>query len=229
MGYNFFVAANNGAFGVPVTPYANFFVGVVSGSTPVAGLLGLAFLFCILPWLYANAAIVYRGPFAWSFDGLASRRFTTVNPKTHTPVVAIAVITVLGVAACAWAAYSPSFLTLFSYIVLFGYFTIVAVGIAAVLMPRRLSDVYRGSPADWRIMGVPVLPTVGGITVLVNVFMIVLGIWFHANIGLPHVLTPILVLFGTALAGALYYYVAKALQRRRGVDITLAFKSIPPE
>jgi hypothetical protein len=36
-------------------------------------------------------------------------------------------------------------------------------------------------------------------------------------------------LFGTALAGALYYYVAKALQRRRGVDITLAFKSIPPE
>ena len=53
--------------------------------------------------------------------------------------------------------------------------------------------------------------------------------WFHANLGLPHVITPILVLAGTALFGVLYYYVARGLQRARGVDIALAFKTIPPE
>jgi amino acid transporter len=229
MGYNFFVAANSGAFGVPVSPYANFFVGVVANSTFLAGVLAVAFLCCVPPWLYANAAIVYRGPFAWSFDGLASRRFTKVSAKTHTPVVAISVVTVLAVFACLWAAYSPSFLTLFSYIVLFGYFTITVVGIAAVVMPWRVPELYRGSPADWRVMGVPVLVAVGAVTVVVNIFMIVLGIWFHANLGLPHVITPILVLAGTALFGVLYYYVARGLQRARGVDITLAFKTIPPE
>jgi hypothetical protein len=61
------------------------------------------------------------------------------------------------------------------------------------------------------------------------VFMIVLGLWFHASIGLPHLITPILVLSGTALAGVLFYYVAKAVQSQRGIDISLAYKSIPPE
>jgi amino acid transporter len=228
-GYNFFVAANNGAYGVPVTPYANFFAGVVAGSSVLAGLLGLAFLLCIPPWIYTNAAIVYRGPFAWSFDGLVPRRFASVNPRTHTPVTAIAVVTVLCVAACAWASFSTSFLTLFSYLVLFGYFTITIVGLAAVVMSRRLPDLYKNSPADWRIGGIPVLPVVGAITVVINVFMIVLGLWFHTSIGLPHVITPILVLSGTALAGVLFYYVAKAVQAQRGVDIALAYKTIPPE
>jgi APA family basic amino acid/polyamine antiporter len=228
-GYNFFVAANNGAYGVPVSPYANFFAGVVGGSSALGGLLGLAFLLCIPPWIYTNAAIVYRGPFAWSFDGLVPRSFAKVNPRTHTPVVAITVVTVLAVAACAWASFSTSFLTLFSYLVLLGYFTITIVGLAAVLMRRRLPDVYNGSPADWRVGGVRVLPVAGAVTVVVNVFMIGLGLWFHANIGLPHLITPILVLCGVSLAGVLFYYIAKAVQSQHGIDISLAYKSIPPE
>jgi amino acid transporter len=228
-GYNFFVAANNGAFGVPVTPYANFFAGVIAGSPTLAGLLGLAFLLCIPPWIYTNAAIVYRGPFAWSFDGLVPRRFATVNPKTHTPVVAIAVVTALAVGACAWASFSTSFLTLFSYLVLLGYFTVAVVGLAALVMSRRAPDIYNGSPADWRVAGVPVLAVAGAVTLVVNAFMIGLGLWFHTNIGLPHLIWPIVVLFGTAALGVVFYYVAKAVQSQRGIDISLAYKSIPPE
>jgi amino acid transporter len=212
-----------------VTPYANFFAGVLSGSTVLAALLGLAFLLCVPPWLYANAAIVYRGPFAWSFDGLAPRSFAKVNPKTHTPVVTIILVTLIALPVCAWASFSASFLTIFSYLVLFGYFTITVVGLAAILMRWRLPDVYYGSPADWRVKGVPVLLVAGVITVIVNVCMIGLGLWFHASVGLPHLITPILVLGGTALAGAAYYYVAQAVQRRRGVDVSIAFKAIPPE
>jgi APA family basic amino acid/polyamine antiporter len=160
---------------------------------------------------------------------LVPRSFAKVNPRTHTPVVAITVVTVLAVAACAWASFSTSFLTLFSYLVLLGYFTITIVGLAAVLMRRRLPDVYNGSPADWRVGGVRVLPVAGAVTVVVNVFMIGLGLWFHANIGLPHLITPILVLCGVSLAGVLFYYIAKAVQSQHGIDISLAYKSIPPE
>jgi amino acid transporter len=229
MGLDFVAAASNGYYGVAVAPYANFFVGIVAGNTVLAVFLALA-LACAIPiWLYVNAAIVYRGPFAWAFDGLLPRAITIVNSRTHTPVVAISIVTVLGVAACAWAAFSVSFLTLFSYLVLLGFFTIIVVSIAAVVMPWRASDLYRGSPAQWRVMGIQVLPVAGVLSLIWNLSMVALAIIFHTNIGLPDLYHPFGVLAGIAVAGVVFYYVARAVQRSRRIDIDLAYKAIPPD
>ena len=210
-------------------PYALYFVGVLTGSTFVGVLLGLALVCCIPPWLYANAAIAYRVPFAWAFDGLSPNKFTEVNPKTHTPVIAIVIVTVLCVIAEAWAAFSTSFLTYFTYLVLFGYFTIVMVGLAGLLMPWRLPAVYNGSQGDWKVAGIPVLPVFGGITVVWNVAVIALAIYFHDSIGLAESVDADLGSGGNRLVGVAYYYVARAIQRGRGVNVDLAFKTIPPE
>jgi|KBSMisStandDraft_5_1062788.scaffolds.fasta_scaffold167754_1 amino acid transporter len=229
VGLDFLIASSNGSFGVPVAPYVQFFVGVTSGSTLVGALLGVALICSVPPWLYANAAIAYRVPFAWSFDGLSPNRFTTVNPRTHTPVIAIAVMTVLCIATTAWATFTTSFLTYFSYLVLFGYFTIIMVGFAGLLMPSRLPAVYNGSPADWRVSGVPVLPVMGALTVVWNVFVVGLALYFHEAIGLPDLWKPIAALVLIAAAGIAYYYAARAIQRGRGINVDLAFKTIPPE
>jgi len=229
VGLDFLIASSNGGFAVPASPYALFFVGVVSGSTLVGALLGVALICCIPPWLYANAAIAYRVPFAWSFDGLSPRRFTVVNERTHTPVLAIMAMTVLCIVATAWAAFTTSFLTYFSYLVLFGYFTIIMVGFAGLFMPSRLPAVYNGSPADWRVGGVPVLPVMGGLTVAWNVFIVGLALYFHEAIGLPDLWKPIGALVLIAVAGVTYYYAARAIQRGRGINVELAFKTIPPE
>lgn len=229
LGYNFFAAASTGNLGIPVAPYANFFVGIVVGNTAFAALLALLFICAILPWMYANAAILYRAPFAWAFDGLVPRKVTKVDERTHTPIVAIAITTALAVVVCAWSSFTLSFLTVFSYLVLFAFFTIALVGVAAIVMPRRLPDVYRGSPADWRVAGVPVLPVVGAFAVVWNVGMMALAVNFHSNIGIPHIRNAIMVLGGTVVAGVLFYYVARAVQRSRGVDIDLAYRAIPPE
>jgi hypothetical protein len=61
------------------------------------------------------------------------------------------------------------------------------------------------------------------------VTMMGLAVKFHENIGIPHILNAILVLGGTVLAGIVFYYVARAVQRSRGVDIDLAYRAIPPE
>jgi basic amino acid/polyamine antiporter, APA family len=229
VGLDFLIASSNGSFGVPAAPYALFFAAIVSGSTLVGGILGVALICCIPPWLYANAAIAYRVPFAWSLDGLSPRRFTAVNPRTHTPVLAIIVMTVLCIVANAWAAFATSFLTYFSYLVLFGYFTIIMVGFAGLLMPYRLPELYKGSPADWRVAGMPVLPVAGGLTVICNVFVVGLALYFHTAIGLPDLWKPIGALVLIAVAGVAYYYVARAIQQGRGVNVDLAFKTIPPE
>jgi basic amino acid/polyamine antiporter, APA family len=229
VGLDFLIASSNGAFSVPAAPYALFFVGVVSGSTLIGALLGVALICSIPPWLYANAAIAYRVPFAWSFDGLSPSRFTKVNERTHTPVLAIIAMTVLCIVATAWAAFTTSFLTYFSYLVLFGYFTIIMVGFAGLFMPSRLPAIYNGSPADWRVGGLPVLPVMGALTVVWNVFIVGLALYFHDAIGLPDLWKPIAALVGIAVAGVAYYYAARAIQRGRGINVELAFKTIPPE
>ena len=144
-------------------------------------------------------------------------------------MIAIVIVTILCVIAEAWASFSTSFLTYFTYLVLFGYFTIIMVGIAGLLMPWRLPAVYNGSQGDWKVAGIPMLPFCGAITVIWNVAIIGVAIYFHDSIGLPNPWTPIWVLAGIALAGVVYYYAARAIQRGRGVNVDLAFKSIPPE
>jgi hypothetical protein len=74
-----------------------------------------------------------------------------------------------------------------------------------------------------------VLPVVGTAAVVINAAMITLIIWFHKNLGITHISTAFAYLGGTVLVGVLYYYTAQAIQKRRGVDVSLAFKAIPPE
>jgi APA family basic amino acid/polyamine antiporter len=138
-------------------------------------------------------------------------------------------MTVLCIATTAWATFTTSFLTYFSYLVLFGYFTIIMVGFAGLLMPSRLPAVYNGSPADWRVSGVPVLPVMGALTVVWNVFVVGLALYFHEAIGLPDLWKPIAALVLIAVGGIAYYYAARAIQRGRGINVELAFKTIPPE
>ena len=103
------------------------------------------------------------------------------------------------------------------------------VGFAGLLMPSRLPAVYNGSPADWRVAGVPVLPVMGGLTVVWNVFVVGLALYFHEAIGLPDLWKPIAAVILIAAAGIAYYYAARAIQRGRGINVDLAFKTIPPE
>jgi len=138
-------------------------------------------------------------------------------------------MTVFCIVATAWAAFTTSFLTYFSYLVLFGYFTIIMVGFAGLFMPSRLPAVYKGSPAEWRVAGVSVLPVMGALTVVWNVFVVGLALYFHEAIGLPDLWKPIGALILIAVAGIAYYYGARAIQRGRGINIDLAFKTIPPE
>lgn len=228
VGYNFLIASTGGAYAVPVAPYPNFFVGVISG-TVLGGLLGLALLCAFLPWLYANSSMTYRAPFAWAFDGLIPRRFTAVSERHHTPVFAIAVMTVVSVGIVAWASFSSNFLTVIAFSFLWAYVSFALVGLAALLMPIRARDQYRGSGAEWKVGGIPVLPVAGAVTVAWNLFMIYLGLHYHTNVGIAHVSTAVYVIGGTIVVGVLYYFAARAVQRNRGVDITIAYRAIPPE
>jgi basic amino acid/polyamine antiporter, APA family len=238
VGRVFFAGALSGAFTAGPVGSAGYayFAAIASGSNFVAVILAIVFIGWLLPGLYINLAMAQRALLVWSFDGLLSPRASKVNDRTHTPVIAITISLVLAIAAAAWVSFSPNFFRAFAIMQLYAYIPIVLVGVAAVLMPSRRPDLFKGSPADWRPGGIPVLQVCGGLSALVGVFAIYLVIRFHTNLsltndpgGFPYFtltwLSPLIVMG----IGGIWYYIARSVRRSQGVDLDLAYKQIPPD
>ena len=234
IGYNFFVSSLNGNYtgkgsGAIGQIGYNYFASLVANNTVVVALLALAFFGWWLPSSYCNSSVVQRYFMSWSFDGLLPRKLSEVDERAHTPVVAIIVTFLLSAGGLAWVSYSSNFFQIFATMTMLAYFSIVSVGIAAIVMKWRRPDLYEGSPAQWRIAGVEVLPIAGALCLAVGSIAVFLVLYFHEAIGIKYFhyaeLTPI-ALFVLAV---IWWQVAKLVQRSRGVDLSLSYKVIPPD
>jgi amino acid transporter len=236
VGHDFFASALAGNYSqgggtVGTAGYAYFSALVASNSAAVI-FLALLFLGWWLPLLNVNLAMTQRAVFTWSFDGLLPKWFGEVNERYHTPIFAIATSVVTGGACAAWVAWGgANFFKIFAIMQFFAYIPIAVMGISAILMKRRRRDLYEGSPAQWRIGGVEVLPIAGVFALLWACFAIFLVFYFHKNLGLVggyYTATYVAPLAVWAFAG-LWWYLARAVRRRQGVDLDLVYKAIPPD
>jgi amino acid transporter len=235
VGYDFFVSAFSGnleapgaASGVGSAGYV-YFAGLVASNTALVAILSFAFLGWFLPACFTQAAMVQRAVMTWSFHGLLPKRFAGVSDRTHTPTLAIATTAVISIPLAAWIAYSSNFFQYFAIAAVSAYPSLVLVGITATLIKRRRPDLYRGSPAEWRLGGVDVLPITGALCSLVGVAAIFLLFYFHTNVGLQYTTETAIYLGGMFVVGLAWWLGASAIQRRQGVDISLAYKTIPPD
>jgi len=179
--------------------------------------------------VYINIAMCQRAPFAWAWDGLAPQWLTKVSDRYHTPVLSILAIFVIVIPMTAWSAFTTSFATVFTIFTLCGFVTIVISGFAAILMSRRRPELYRGSAADWRVLGIPVLLVAGIGTIAFSALMVGYVIHFHKALGVNSLAELLGPPIGCIVVGALYYLGARAFQSGKGIDLDLAYKTIPPD
>jgi amino acid transporter len=234
VGYDFFISSLSGNFAGPGGGTAGqvgyvYFASLVAGGTFIVVVLSLAFLGWMLPAVNINMAFCQRALLTWSFDGLIPRRVSHVNKRTHTPTTAIAVVFVITVGTAAWASYSSNFVQVFSIATLFAFFPVILTGLSAIVMKRRKPELYNGSPADWRVGGIEILPIAGFGALATGVLAVFLALKFHTELGLTHLtltwLAPIVVFVGSGI----WWLAARAVRRREGVDLDLVYKTIPPE
>jgi amino acid transporter len=235
VGYDFFVSAFSGnlnapgaASGVGSAGYV-YFAGLVASNTALVAILSFAFLGWFLPACFTQAAMVQRAIMTWSFHGLLPKRFASVNDRTHTPGVAILTTAVVSIPLAVWIAYSDNFFQYFAIAAVSAYPSLVLIGITATLVKRRRPDLYRGSTAEWRIGGVEVLPVVGVLCSFVGAAAIFLLFYFHTNVGLKYTTETAIYLIGMFVVGAAWWFGVREYRRRQGVDIGLAYKTIPPD
>jgi amino acid transporter len=196
------------------------------GSDTVAALL----LFCFIPfsytWLPGQILNASRNFLAYSLDGLVPRKLGEVHPRYHTPIYSLLLVGAGSIGALwlftHWSAFA-ALVGIFGFILGFAI-----VSIAAVAFPYRLPEVFESSPVRWRVGGLPVMSIVGVLS-LVALGIMAWAFWTDPNAGIDGKLSTKILNFAIFGSGLVIYFVAKAVQKTRGVDVGRRFKEIPVE
>jgi APA family basic amino acid/polyamine antiporter len=233
-GYNFVYALNaaSSAYKIPSGPFYPFLASLVFNTPIVTILIMGSFLFWALPSMIANTFMPIRSFFAWSFDRLMPESLASVNERTHSPVVAIIVTNVIIAALVVWSVIGNQFQLVLGLIVLAGALAVIIVGIAAIALPLRRPDLYQGSPANVKFLGIPVLFIVGALSIAEFIFIIYISTQFPALVmaGNPADAWWIWAwLGGLIVGGCLLYYVPRFIRAQQGVNISFVYKELPPE
>jgi APA family basic amino acid/polyamine antiporter len=195
-------------------------------STLLAALILVLFIPWSYTWLPGQILNASRNLLAYSIDGLMPRKLGEVNPRTHTPIYSLLLVGAGSIGALWLFTHWDDFAALvgiFGFILGFGI-----VSLAAVAFPYRLPEVFESSPVRWRVGGIPVMSVVGAISLVALGFM-AWAFWTDPSAGIDGKLSTKILNFAIFGSGLVIYLVAKAVQRRRGVDVTQRFKEIPVE
>ncbi len=194
----------------------------VSGNNFVAALIGLGWILSNLSVLAYGVIVISRYLLAQSFDRFLPARVSTVSTRFGSPIVAYAISLILTVILVGLAAFNyggglfGGFTSLFGAI-LASMIYFIFVGLAAAVHGAKKEQ------------GTTKLILV--IAGILNVF--VFGFLSYQFLAYPAVWSLNNVTYGfivlSVVAGAVIYYWSKSYNAKRGIDISLAYKELPPE
>ena len=197
-----------------------------SGNVLIAFLIMGAFIFQSYTWLPGQITNASRNFLAYSIDGLMPQALGNVHPRYHTPVNALVLVGVGSIVALAAFVWVPAFATLVG---IFGFILgFMLVSIAALVFPYRQRALFESSPVNRRVGGIPVMSAVG----LLSLVALVIEAWAFLtdpSAGLNGRPALVWMNIGIFASGLVIYFIARAVQRGRGVDISRRFAEIPIE
>jgi amino acid transporter len=178
----------------------------------------------------AFVAVTTRVLFALAFDRLLPVRVAKVSERNHAPVVAIAIVIVIGIAFCILTTYA-NLSNIVALESLFFALILLAGGIAATFLAHRRRDlVLRPGETDVaRWLGIPRITWAGGLTTALALFTII-EVIVHSNVYGKFSAQSVTTLVVVLLAGPVIYLIASSLRRRRNqIDLNMAMRELPPE
>jgi amino acid transporter len=188
------------------------------------GFIAVGFYFAVCVFLNMTRVMTAMG-----MDRTLPEWFSKVSERFHAPVNAAIFYLIAAVGLNVWFRYDEEVRTTLT---LGGAFTgtgIIAItGLAGVMFAWRAKAVYEVSPvAKYKIFGIPLIAVAGGITFLAAGGVTVANL-FVPELGFTTGAARLAVLM-TVVVAAIWYVGNRAYLKRKGVDIDLAFKQVPPE
>ena len=170
-----------------------------------------------------NVIMPVRYFFNMAFDRVLPKGFAYVEQRYHTPLVGYIAMAIGGTI---WTVLTYLYPGVWGYIsaVIAANCLLFLVGcLAATMFPYRMKDVYKASPAS---KYGPLLVIAG----IVGVFSMALTMGVYLGVPTLGGTVNVPTLVAVWIGGAVIYYIAKVYRKAtEGIDISLAFKEIPPE
>ena len=205
-----------------------FFVSILTTSKVVLVIVGISFILATIATIPPSFFAATRSIFAWSFDRLIPTQISAVNERTGSPLIANAIVLGVALGYLALIAFGPSTFTTVLFTIIAGQLlTFMTVAVAGIVFPWRRRALYETSPIRRNVAGVPLITVVGVIALAAYVFffyslMTTSALGANSSAG-------IWALVIIAVVSLSLYPISYLANRRRGVDLALAFRSLPPE
>ncbi|MEM3794235.1 MAG: APC family permease [Thermoprotei archaeon] len=225
LGFDFSMAAPNSwpnaLNTIGATPNVLTIATIAMGKNPAyVWVMNIAFSFWYLAAVQQTILSISRYVFGLSFDRVLPTRLAHVSDRFHSPVVSLLVAALGSVPFIAVVAYT-NFASVFSTTAL-GMIFFAFIGINGVVYALK----GRAHPKKTTIVaGVITAIFFFGLTFMF-LFMPYYGSYLPN--GSPNWLSLGLIIFFLVM-GALLYPLSKAYHAKRGIDVSLIFKELPPE
>jgi basic amino acid/polyamine antiporter, APA family len=211
----------------PVEPTVYFYPTITHGPV-IAVFIWSAFLIGGFLTIPASLLVVTRNVFAWSFDRVLPSSLSTVDTKYHAPQRSIVLVVIIVAICSAIFIFGPASFTLFAFSGSAGQMlTFILVAVAGITFAWRRPDLHDSSPYHRRIAGVSVFTWLGAISLAMFVCYFYL---FMTNDALgankPVGIWAIVIIF---VSGGLVYTASYVINKRRGLDLLLGQRELPPE
>ena len=190
--------------------------GMGSAGTALAGFIGLGWILWNVAIIAYAIIVLSRYLFAQSFDRFLPEKISYVNPKTGGPTVALSIVAVGTLLLIGLASFFYGTLVALYGAVIASMIYFLFIGIAAV---RYALKNEKGQSKG-------ILATAGTLMAIVFLyityqFLAYASVWGGTTLGYVWA-------FGSFVVGVIIYFISKSYYGKRGIDISLAYKELPP-
>jgi amino acid transporter len=218
-------AAYGFAAGAPAYPEI---MAIASGTWVLGAIMIIGFGVGLLIWLPQTMLLVSRSMFSWSFDRIMPARLSYVDARTRSPVIAIAIVTLLAIGSTAIYAFTTWFTAIS---VLLGLsLTLLVTAVGGIVLPFRQRAMVENSPYGRRVAGIPLVSLVAFVALIGFGLGVAVILWdpgsgasLSANPG------KLWLALGIYALAFVIYFVSRAVRRSQGIDLSLTYRELPPE
>jgi len=209
-------------------PFPGMFAIVISPYPIITVLAAVSFMLASLQ-ITCNCYIgVTRIMVGMSLDRILPAWVSKVHSKLHTPVNAHLVYFVLGALVIIGYNELAKWTSLTLGVTLACGYVFVFSAIAAALLPFRARALYEAAPgSQYRLWGVPLVTVFGVIGALAGAAALI-AFLTYSGYGLKGT-TPYIIVALILVGSFVYYWISRYYQRGKGINVSYAFREIPPE
>jgi amino acid transporter len=225
--------SNAGVSSANPMPWITFYAAILKPNIILLWIVAIAWFYTLINLAQTYFFYCSRIIFAWSFDRLIPEKVCYIHPTLRSPIVAIAIITLIafvGVLDASGLFWPGSVMGAQLNFVFFATCTQLIPVLAITLFPFTKPELFENASAfvKRKFGKVPVITIVGSITMAYLLWMIIASFLYPAvggRIGAGTLGT----LAAFVISGIVVFYVARAYRlKQEGIDINWTFQSIPP-